>query len=388
MTKEYRIKLNLANSCIQLSLAAVLVVLASLTFPSDCFHHHGHHPEITAALFVFGDSLIDPGNNNYINTSTPFQANFPPYGESFFKYPSGRFCDGRVIPDFIAEYAKLPFIQPYLQIGYQYQLAYGSNFASAGAGALVETFPGFVINLKQQLWYFNEAEKQLRSNLGKTGAERILSNSVYFFSIGGNDYTTDSRTSSIYKSFTPEDYVAMVVGNITAAVEEIYKKGGRKFGVLNLPPLGCIPVYRAADVAAGGTGECNGEITALVKLHNALLSKKLKHLQKQLKGFRYSYFDIFAVVDEISDNPSKYGFKEVKSGCCGSGPFRGADSCGGKRGIKEYELCDNPQDYLSFDSGHPTQVANQLYAKLIWAGPANITGPYNLKSLFQISFVT
>ena len=104
MTKEFRIKLNLANSCIQLSLAAVLVVLASLTFPSDCFHHDDHHPEITAALFVFGDSLIDPGNNNYINTSTRFQANFPPYGESFFKYPSGRFCDGRVIPDFIGKY--------------------------------------------------------------------------------------------------------------------------------------------------------------------------------------------------------------------------------------------------------------------------------------------
>ena len=47
---------------------------------------------------------------------------------------------------FAAEYAKLPFIPPYLQIGYQYQLAYGANFASAGAGALVETFPGFVCN--------------------------------------------------------------------------------------------------------------------------------------------------------------------------------------------------------------------------------------------------
>ena len=58
-------------------------------------------PENHKALFIFGDSLFDAGNNNYINATTFFQANFPPYGETFFKYPSGRFSNGRVIPDFI-----------------------------------------------------------------------------------------------------------------------------------------------------------------------------------------------------------------------------------------------------------------------------------------------
>ena len=79
------------------------------------------------------------------------------------------------------------------------------------------------------------------------------------------------------------------------------------------------------------------------------------------------------------------GFKEVKSACCGSGPLRGADSCGGKMGIKDYELCDNPRDYFIFDSNHPTPAANQLSAKLIWAGPYNITGPYNLDSVSRLS---
>ena len=74
-----------------------------------------------------------------------------------------------------------------------------------------------------------------------------------------------------------------------------------------MPPIGCLPLFRAADLAAGGTGECNGQLTALAKLHNVLLSKKLEHLQKQLKGFRYSYFDIFTAAVEMFDNPSKYG---------------------------------------------------------------------------------
>lgn len=57
-------------------------------------HRHG-------TLFVFGDSFFDPGNNNYINTTTDLQANFKPYGMSFFKYPTGRVSDGRLVPDFI-----------------------------------------------------------------------------------------------------------------------------------------------------------------------------------------------------------------------------------------------------------------------------------------------
>lgn len=58
-------------------------------------------PTKNGALFIFGDSLFDNGNNNYINTTIGNQANYPPYGQTFFRYPSGRFSDGRMIPDFV-----------------------------------------------------------------------------------------------------------------------------------------------------------------------------------------------------------------------------------------------------------------------------------------------
>ena len=74
----------------------------------------------------------------------------------------------------------------------------------------------------------------------------------------------------------------------------------------------------------------------------------------------------------------------MKSACCGSGPFRGYFSCGGKRGMKEYELCDNPKDYLFFDAIHRTEAANLQSAEAMWGGPPNITGPYNLQSLFLL----
>ncbi|KAA0035785.1 GDSL esterase/lipase 5-like isoform X2 [Cucumis melo var. makuwa] len=40
------------------------------------------------AFFIFGDSFSYPRNNNFINTTEDFHANFMPYGESFFKTPT------------------------------------------------------------------------------------------------------------------------------------------------------------------------------------------------------------------------------------------------------------------------------------------------------------
>lgn len=53
------------------------------------------------AFLVFGDSLVDSGNNNYLATSA--RADAPPYG---IDYPShratGRFSNGLNIPDLIS----------------------------------------------------------------------------------------------------------------------------------------------------------------------------------------------------------------------------------------------------------------------------------------------
>lgn len=55
------------------------------------------------SYYVFGDSYHDAGNNDYLNGTLP-RANFSPYGITFFKgVATGRFCDGRIIPDFLGE---------------------------------------------------------------------------------------------------------------------------------------------------------------------------------------------------------------------------------------------------------------------------------------------
>ncbi|KAB1218298.1 GDSL esterase/lipase 1 [Morella rubra] len=355
-----------------------LVLCASLIIPTRCLICL---PDDHVALFTFGDSLLDAGNNNYINTTTAMQANVWPYGETFFKYPTGRPSDGRLIPDFIAEYAKLPLIPPYLHPGY-HRYTDGANFASAGAGALVETRQGLVIDLNTQLNYFKHLETLLRQRLGEAEAKTLLSRAVYLFSIGSNDYVVPfTSNSSVLQSYSQEEYVDMVMGNLTTVIKEIYEKGGRKFAFINVAPLGCLPLARALNPR--NTGACMEELTSLVKLHNKALSHVLQKLASQLKGFRYSNTNSYSFLTERMNYPAKYGFKEGKSGCCGTGPYRGINSCGGKRSVEVYELCENPSEYLFFDSGHPTEKAYQQLAELMWNGDLNVTRPYSIKELFK-----
>lgn len=58
----------------------------------------------STAGFVYGDSLVDAGNNNYIVSLA--KANFQPYGiDRPDKQPTGRFCNGRNIADLMSKFS-------------------------------------------------------------------------------------------------------------------------------------------------------------------------------------------------------------------------------------------------------------------------------------------
>ncbi|KAH0879467.1 hypothetical protein HID58_066861, partial [Brassica napus] len=56
--------------------------------------------QLVPCYFVFGDSVFDNGNNNDLNTTV--KVHYSPYGIDFARGPTGRFSNGRNIPDFIA----------------------------------------------------------------------------------------------------------------------------------------------------------------------------------------------------------------------------------------------------------------------------------------------
>lgn len=59
----------------------------------------------STATFVFGDSLVDAGNNNFLFSLS--KANSPPYGIDFkpsHGKPTGRFTNGRTISDIVGNF--------------------------------------------------------------------------------------------------------------------------------------------------------------------------------------------------------------------------------------------------------------------------------------------
>lgn len=76
------------------------------------------------------------------------------------------------------------------------------------------------------------------------------------------------------------------------------------------------------------------------------------------------------------------GFKEGVSACCGAGPYGGLFTCGGTKKDPNYELCENANEHVWFDSFHPTERIHEQFAKALWNGPQSSVGPYNLQKLF------
>lgn len=107
----------------------------------------GPESKTLGASFIFGDSLVDSGNNNYILTLS--KANIRPNGIDFKASggePTGRYTNGRTISDIVGEllgqsnYAP-PFLAPNTT---GKTILNGVNYASGGGGIINSTGRIFV----------------------------------------------------------------------------------------------------------------------------------------------------------------------------------------------------------------------------------------------------
>lgn len=105
-------------------------------------------------MFVFGSSLVDNGNNNFLKNATA-KANFSPYGIDFPLGPSGRFSNGRNAIDVLGELLKLPrLIPPFADPRTRgARIVHGVNFASGGSGILDQT-GDFSVSLEFFFFFF------------------------------------------------------------------------------------------------------------------------------------------------------------------------------------------------------------------------------------------
>ncbi|KAJ0076055.1 hypothetical protein Patl1_33817 [Pistacia atlantica] len=83
-------------------------------------------------------------------------------------------------------------------------------------------------------------------------------------------------------------------------------------------------------------------------------------------------------------NPNTVCFNVSEIACCGIGSHRGS-GCGR---VKEYELCSDPNEYVFFDGGHPSEHADSILSDFLWNGGSDYTWPLSMKQLYKLNSTT
>ncbi|XP_047056173.1 GDSL esterase/lipase At1g71691-like [Lolium rigidum] len=328
---------------------------------------------VVPAVFVLGGSTLDVGNNNHLSGKDVPRANVPFYGVDFpgGPMPTGRFSNGYNLADFIAKhlgFERSPLAYLVLKSRNYIipsALTRGVSYASAGAGILDSTNAGNNIPLSKQLLYFASTKSKMEDAWGTHKVSTLLANSFFLLGIGNNDlFQTSPKTAADVATI-----YATLVSNYSAAIADLYGMGARKFGIINVGPIGCLPRVRVLNK----TGACNEALNRYAAGFAAIVKLALANLASKLPNFSYSLADSFAVF-----NLQTLGFVNLDSACCGTGRM-GAE--GGELCMRNDTLCADRDAYLFWDSVHFTQQAAELGAVGLFDGSKQLTAPISFKQL-------
>ncbi|XP_076884262.1 GDSL esterase/lipase At4g26790-like [Bidens hawaiensis] len=314
------------------------------------------------AVIVFGDSSVDAGNNNHIETL--LKSNFHPYGRDFFGgKATGRFSNGRVPTDFMSEsFGLRKFVPAYLDPAYNISdFAIGVCFASAGTGYDNATSDVLsVIPLWKEVKYYKQYQKKLRAHLGVKKANTIISEAVYLISMGTNDFLENYYTLATRRSqYNITQYQNFLVNIAGSLIKKLYSLGARKLSLGGLPPMGCLPLERTTSFITGNGRKCNAKYNKVARVFNLKLSGLLKRLNAELPGSKIVFSNPYPILQQIVRNPSSFGFESAAVACCSTGMFEMGYMC------NQYNpfTCSDANKYVFWDSFHPTEKTNRIVAK-------------------------
>ncbi|XP_073065516.1 GDSL esterase/lipase At1g28570-like isoform X2 [Primulina eburnea] len=292
------------NFTLSLILLFSLPAISSYQSTSGCFE----------SIISFGDSLADTGNRLRLGGSnvSSLPCSRLPYGETFFHHPTGRYSNGRLVVDFIAESLGLPLVEPYVG-GLNPIFGKGVNFAVAGATVLdheylekMGIYPETNASLGVQMAWF----KQFLATL-EDGKRFVRNSLILLGEIGGNDYNVPLVMKMGMNLETLRSLAPAVVNYIGLTLQELIKLGARRVLVPGNFPIGCFPVFLTAyfsdeeNYLDPETG-CINWLNELSTYHNQLLHKELNRIQKLYPRTSIIYVDYYNALLKIYLSPEEY----------------------------------------------------------------------------------
>ncbi|KAM0865885.1 hypothetical protein ACQ4PT_042986 [Festuca glaucescens] len=226
---------------------------------------------------------------------------------------------------------------------------------------------GTNIPLSKQVMYFESTKAKMQAKVGSTAVRILLSSSFFLISVGSNDLFVFAAA--------PTDVVALyssLISGYSAAITSLYNMGARKFGIINVGLLGCVPTMRALN----STAACNDGLNLLAAGFDDALKSLLTSLAARLPGLVYSLADSYGLTQATFANPQASGYVNIDSACCGSGRLGAESDC-----LPNSTLCGDHDKFVFWDWVHPSQRAGELSAAAFDDGPAEFTAPINFKQL-------
>ncbi|CAM8921583.1 unnamed protein product [Rhodiola kirilowii] len=331
--------------------------------------------------FIFGDSLVDNGNNNGIASLA--RANYFPYGIDFNGGPTGRFSNGLTTVDVISKLLGFEdFIPPFANANGE-QIMRGVNYASAAAGIREETGQqlGARIPFSGQVRNYQTTVSQVVNILGdENQAATYLSKCIYSIGLGSNDYLNNYFMPNYYNTgsrYTVEQYADLLIADYSKYLRTLYDYGGRKFALISIGQIGCSP-NQLANSQDGTT--CVSKINEANRIFNSKLKSLVDQFNNDLPEGRAIYINAYDIFQDMVNRPSAFGFSVVNTGCCGVGRNNGQITC-----LPGQMPCQNRDQYLFWDAFHPTEAANIVVGRRSYSAEASSDAyPIDIRRLAQI----
>ncbi|KAI3861005.1 hypothetical protein MKX03_026674 [Papaver bracteatum] len=370
------------------SLTFTILSFLWLTSMESCFSQVDQQDPQVPGFFIFGDSLVDNGNNNGILSLA--RANYAPYGIDFPEGASGRFNNGLTMVDVLAQLLGLPnLIPPYARTRGP-ALLRGANFASGASGIRDETGNnlGAHVSMNQQVANFARVVQQMRRAFrGDNNAmSAYLSKCIFYCGLGSNDYLNNYFMTSFYatsRQYTPAAYAASLLQDYSRQLTQLYQLGARKIVVTAVGGIGCIP-YQLARVNPRNrtaNSQCNEDINKAIYIFNSGLLNLVKSFNNgRLPGAQFVYLNIIESAKDLVTNGAAYGFEVFDKGCCGVGRNNGEITC-----LPLQRPCPDRSKYLFWDAFHPTEAANIILGKKAFSSnSATDVYPMNIQKLAML----
>ncbi|KAJ9563432.1 hypothetical protein OSB04_008592 [Centaurea solstitialis] len=332
--------------------------------------------------FIFGDSLVDNGNNNGIASLA--RANYLPYGIDFPDGPTGRFSNGKTVVDTVAELLGFnDYIPPYANARGR-EILGGVNYASAAAGIRDETGQqlGARISFGGQVNNYKNTVSQVVDILGdEDSAANYLRQCIYSVGLGSNDYLNNYFMPNIYQTsrqYTPEQYATVLIQQYSELIRELYNYGARKLVLNGVGQIGCSPNALAQNSDDGST--CVDSINSANQLFNNQLISLVDTLNRDIPDAKFIYINNYAIFQDLINRPQSYGFTVTNAGCCGVGKNNGQITC-----LPGQTPCANRNEHLFWDAFHPGEAANVIVGRRSYrAQSSSDAHPMDISQLAQL----